>query len=152
MFPINLYRIYKTLPKSLSWRPFLPGQGQGNVDGLAQEIHNSIANTLELRLSCTKPSMSSSVYYVCTVWPSNAYIYIYMHHINGSVLTLVLVLLPIRHQAITWANVDPDLCHNKVSPWCPIFKWAAEAWLESIYRCPIFKWASEACLHDRVPV
>ena len=30
---------------------------QHQVDGLAQERRNSIANTLELRLSCTNPSM-----------------------------------------------------------------------------------------------
>ena len=28
-----------------------------NIDGLVQERHNSIANALELRLSCTKPSI-----------------------------------------------------------------------------------------------
>ena len=28
-----------------------------DVDGLMQEWHNSIANAMELRLSCTNPSM-----------------------------------------------------------------------------------------------
>ena len=26
--------------------------------------------------------------------------------------TLVQVIVTIRHQAITWANVNPDLCHH----------------------------------------
>ena len=30
---------------------------QHNIDGLVQERHNSIANALELRLSCTNLSM-----------------------------------------------------------------------------------------------
>ena len=32
-------------------------QGIDHVDGLVQERHNSIANALKLRLSCTNPSM-----------------------------------------------------------------------------------------------
>ena len=34
------------------------------IDGLMQERRNSIANTLELRLSCTNPS-------ICTIHPNN---------------------------------------------------------------------------------
>ena len=30
---------------------------QSNIDGLVQERRNSIANTLELRLSCSNPSI-----------------------------------------------------------------------------------------------
>ena len=32
------------------------------IDGLVQERHNPIANALELRLSCTKPSIWESCY------------------------------------------------------------------------------------------
>ena len=35
-----------------------------HVDGLVQERRNSIANTLELRLSCTNPSMYR-LFYTC---------------------------------------------------------------------------------------
>ena len=33
-----------------------------HVDGLMQERRNSIANTLELRLSCTNPSLYTCIY------------------------------------------------------------------------------------------
>ena len=36
-----------------------------HFDGLVQERHNSIANTLELRLSCTNPSI------LCSIFPSH---------------------------------------------------------------------------------
>ena len=35
----------------------------GNLDGLLQERHNSIANALELRFSCTNPSIYTLVAY-----------------------------------------------------------------------------------------
>ena len=35
--------------------PWYPGLSVDHIDGLAQERHNSIANALELRLSCTNP-------------------------------------------------------------------------------------------------
>ena len=34
-------------------------QGLFDINGLIQERHNSIANALELRISCTNPSMLS---------------------------------------------------------------------------------------------
>ena len=37
------------------------------IDGLMQERRNSIANALELRLSCTNPSIS----YLVWTWPSD---------------------------------------------------------------------------------
>ena len=39
---------------------------QPNMDGLVQERRNSIANTLELRLSCTNPSIWSWIYWLCS--------------------------------------------------------------------------------------
>ena len=38
-----------------------------HIDVLVQERRNSIANTLELRLSCTNPSILSDVYHVAAV-------------------------------------------------------------------------------------
>ena len=43
----------------LSWRSY--------IDGLMQERRNSIANALELRLSCIKPSISYSMQYYCII-------------------------------------------------------------------------------------
>ena len=40
-----------------------PNDGpQGHIDGLMQERRNSIANAMELRLSCTNPSTRSIAY------------------------------------------------------------------------------------------
>ena len=37
-----------------------------NIDGLAQDCSNSIANAPELLQSCTKPSISTYIYiYIC---------------------------------------------------------------------------------------
>ena len=41
----------------LSWRYTYPYTGVNGSDGLVQEGRNFIANALELRLSCTNPSM-----------------------------------------------------------------------------------------------
>ena len=45
------------LKSSAKWRQFCPGIDMLNVDGLIKERRNSIANALELRLSCINPSM-----------------------------------------------------------------------------------------------
>ena len=38
---------------------------RNDIDGLVQERRNSIANALELRLSCTKPSITNTNGYIC---------------------------------------------------------------------------------------
>ena len=40
-----------------------------HINGLVQERRNSIANTLELRLSCTNPSIFSDTFLIQTFKP-----------------------------------------------------------------------------------
>ena len=52
----NFQSFHSGIPIALSWPWPL-----SHVDGLVQERRNSIANALELRLSCTNPSMYPSL-------------------------------------------------------------------------------------------
>ena len=54
--------------KANTWHPKSKGPSKRwspHIDGLVQKRHNSIANTLELCLSCTNPSIFSSMSYCC---------------------------------------------------------------------------------------
>ena len=48
--PVPILTYQQRGPVTFTW-------GQYHIDGLAQERHKSIANALELRLSCTSPSI-----------------------------------------------------------------------------------------------
>ena len=68
-FSVILFKYYTFSFKKMhlkmssgKWRPFCLGLNELNeihLHGLVQERRNSIANTLELRLSCTNPSILS---------------------------------------------------------------------------------------------
>ena len=47
----------------------------GYIDGLVQERRNSIANTMECRVSCTNPSIYENVYFLITVCGKEKYDY-----------------------------------------------------------------------------
>ena len=51
-----MYGNSKDVCKSNAFGNVCPETLNENIDGLVQEIRNSIANALELRLSCTNPS------------------------------------------------------------------------------------------------
>ena len=75
------------------------------------ERHNSIANTLELCLSCTNPSILMDYYHHIewlTHWGRVTHICISKLIINGSDNGL----LPVRRQAIIWTNAGISLI------WC----------------------------------
>ena len=90
-----------------------------HINGLVQERHNSIANTLELRLSCTDPSIYFYVFYemlsVFVLW----YRGIFWFNPNMQSLTLGLTLtLPspdagrITYHSILVTNASLLLCEK----------------------------------------
>ena len=64
--PATLEDVSMTEPLTINstWQPY---RVSDHVDGLVQERRNSIANALELRLSCTNPSIYSNNEYVFNV-------------------------------------------------------------------------------------
>ena len=80
----------------------------GNIDGLVQERCNSIANTLELHLSCTNPSISTcclhrtAVFLIC-ILPLNILL---VALISGSLCSCdsseTLEVLPVCHSLLAW--------------------------------------------------
>ena len=73
-FVLTIYRVYYQLGHFSSgiWEYF---------DGLEHERRNSIANALELRLSCTNPSIYTSSYHMMT--SSNGDIFRVTGHLCG---------------------------------------------------------------------
>ena len=54
---VSTDKFYVSYPETAVWLMNVEICVSGDVDGLAQDCSNSIANALELLQSCTKPSM-----------------------------------------------------------------------------------------------
>ena len=59
------------------WSHSMPSTRTWYINGLVQERHNSIANALELRLSCTNPSIVSPGVMYFLHQPINMWVYAY---------------------------------------------------------------------------
>ena len=65
--------------RALSSWVFLKQSPEHDIDGLVQERSNSTANALELRLSCTKPS----------IWRVQGFMILYMYVVGPHVVSLI---------------------------------------------------------------
>ena len=74
-----------------------------HIDLLVQERCNSSALAMELRLSCTKPSISGNRHSKI-----GRFVIIKTHSTNCGLVMVLEILVSIAwwHQAITWTNVD----------------------------------------------